>query len=256
MKTLINSKFYAAIVLSILVFAGCGRKQEQNIIPESNLPASEQEQIRQSLQDTEYMKDAARRAFAEKHGADGIPFMIERIMEIYNLGSDFNHPTEYSIATNLIVSLGEIGDNSAFPALRLWLTDNKYRVFRPYAAHALGLLGKYEAIEPLKEIWEAETGYLKNGDDKGPWPFAGYSPSGGYVHVVMGEIGTALFKLGEKNIVGELIEIARISEDRWWGGTMKILKALREITGESGLAKTSSVQYWENWWRQNKHQYE
>jgi hypothetical protein len=256
MRTFTESRFLALIFFAILFLSGCGKKQEQNIIPESTLPDSKQEEIRQLLKDTDYMKGAARHKFAEKYGADGVPFMIERVVEIYKLGSDFNHPTEYAIAGNLILSLGEIGNVSALPALKLWLTDKKYRVFRGDAAYSLGTCGSPEAIEPLREIWEEEKGYLKDGDDEGPWPFSGYHPSGGYVHGVMGAIGTSLFKLGEKKIVGELIEIARMSEGRWSGGTMKILRTLREITGQSGLATTSQVEYWEKWWANNKHLYQ
>ncbi|MBN1446269.1 MAG: HEAT repeat domain-containing protein [Candidatus Omnitrophica bacterium] len=256
MGIFVKDRLFAAVILSILIFGGCGRNKEQNIIPESELPASEQEQIRQVLRDNNYMKDSARDTFAEKYGAEGIPFMIERILEIYDLGSDFNYPAEYSIASNLILSLGEIGDNRVFPALKLWLTDKKYRVFRQCAAYSLGELGNPEASGPLRKIWEEEKGYLEKGDDEGPWPFGGYHPSGGYVHGVMGAAGTALFKLGEKSIVGNLIEIARISEDRWSSGTMKILRTLRELTGQSGLAATSRVQYWENWWNKNKQYYQ
>jgi hypothetical protein len=255
MKILLYNRLFVVTLLSFSLIAGCGKKQEQNIIPESSLPDSQKEEIRLALRDTDYMKESARQTFADQYGAEGVPFMIERIMEIYNLGSDFNHPTEYSIAGNLILSLGEIGDESALPALKLWLTDKKYRVFRPNAAHSLGSLGKPEAVAILREIWEEEKGYLKEGDDEGPWPFHGYHPSGGYVHGVMGEIGTALFRLGERQVVGELIEIARMSEGEWSAGTMEILRALRNITGVTGLAATSQVSYWENWWSKNKHLY-
>jgi len=255
MKRLRYGKFLTLTFFSLLLFAGCGRKEKKNLIPESNLPAEEQEEIRDFISNNEHMKNAARYKFAEKTGSEGIPFMIERIMEIYNMGSDWNYPEEYAIASNLILSLGEMDDASVLPALKLWLTDKKYRVFRPDAVHALGALGNPGAMEPLRNVWDEEKGYLDNGDDQGPWPFSGQHPSGGYVHGVMSEIGIALFKLGDKKAIGDLIEIARLSEDRWSSGTTKILQALRKITGESGLAKTSRVEFWEEWWKRNKENY-
>jgi HEAT repeat protein len=241
--------------VSAFLLSGCGKKQEEDIIPESDLSSGEKEEIRTLLKDTNYMMETSRSVFAQKYGSEGMPFMIERVMEIYAMGPDTAHPKEYSIASNLIMSLGDIGDKKALPALKLWLEDKKYRVFRRDSAHALGNLGNKDAAGLLKKIWDEEKSYLEQGDDEGPWPFAGYHPSGGYVHGIMGEIGKALFKLGEKSIIKELIEIAKISENRWTAGTMKIFGALRDITGETGLMATSSVQYWEKWWEENKGSY-
>lgn len=227
-----NEGFSIGIIVFLLILTGCGKGQKPNIIPESNLPAGEQEKIRNVLHDMNYMQKADRLLFARKYGKEGVPFMIERVMEIYKMGSDWKHQREYIIAENLILSLGEIGDTRALPALKLWLTDKKYRVFRNEAAYALGELESVEAIESLWEIWEEEKGYLENGDDEGPWPFAGYHPSGCYVHAVLSEVGKALFKLGEKRVVKELIEVANMSRKRWSSGYTRILWTLTEITGK------------------------
>ena len=103
---------------------------------------------------------------------------------------------------------------------------------------------------------QEEKGYLEEGDDEGPWPFAGYHPSGCYVHGVLGEVGKALFKLGEKKIVGELIEAAEMSYERWSSGYTRILGALTEITGEPLSESTCEIQYWQKWWEENKSKYQ
>ena len=239
-------------ILFLLITGGCGKRQ--NIVPKSNLPAAEQEEIRSLLQDVDYMDKAARLLFAKKYEKKGVPFMIERIMEIYKLGSDWKHQRLYAQAENLIYSLGEIKDSRALPALKLWLIDEKYRVFRDEAAYAVGELGNPEAIEFLWNVWEEEKGYLEKGDDKGPWPFAGYHPAGGYVHAMLRDIAQALFKLGEKKVAGELVKVAKISSGRWSSGYMRIDDALTEISGGSGLFH--SIDYWEKWWQRNKSKYQ
>ncbi len=206
---------WAVFVALVVFMVGCGQRQE-DIIPESNLPTEKQQEIRKVLQEVNYKE--ARYKLKREYGEDAVPFMIERVIQIYKKGSDWKYPELYSVASNLILSLGEIGDRRATAALKLWLTDRKYRVFRAEAAYALGELGDSAMIEPLLKIWQEEKGYLENGDDEGPWPFAGYHPSGCYVHHVLGEIGQSLFKLDEKSIVGELIEVAKISYNRWSSG--------------------------------------
>ena len=245
------------IVLFLLIVGGCGKSQrEKDTIPESSLAPEKQEKIRRVLRDVSYMAKAARKLFAKEYGKDGVPFMIERILEIYETGPDWKHPQLYSIAGNLIFSLGEIGDERALPALKLWLTDKKYRVFRTETAYALGELGNSEAIQPLWEVWKEEKGYLEKDDDEGPWPFAGYHPSSGYVHGVLAEVGKALFKLGEKSIVGELIEAAEMSRERWTGGYWRLLEALTEISGEPLSQSTDEIGYWQKWWQENKPKYQ
>jgi hypothetical protein len=245
------------IVLFLLIVDGCGKGSKENdIVPRSSLPPEKQEKIRSALRDVNYMAKAARSLFANEYGKEGVPFMIERIMEIYETGPDWEHPELYSIAGNLIFSLGEIGDARALPALKLWLIDENYRVFRSEAAYALGELGNAQATLPLWKVWEEERGYLEKGDDEGPWPFAGYHPSGCYVHGVLAEVSKALFKLGEKKIVGELIEVAEMSRGRWTGGYWRLLAALRAISGEPLSESTDEIEYWQKWWQENKSEYQ
>jgi len=251
-----NKLFFTGIILSLLIISSCGKRGGKTVIPPSNLPVEEQEKIRSVLRDTSYMEKADRILFAKQYGKEGVPFMIERIMEIYKMGSDWKYPRLYLIADNLILSLGDIGDNRALPALKLWLTDTKYRVFRGIAAYALGKLRNPEAIEPLWKVWEEEKEYLKKGDDEGPWPFAGHHPSGCYVHGVLEKVGQALFELNEKKIVGELIEVAKLSYGQWSSGYMKILWTLTKVTGQPLSESTSQIQYWERWWEENKIRYQ
>ncbi len=58
------------IIAFLLIMAGCGKGQKPNIIPESNLPSEEQEKIRDTLHDMNYMEKADRLLFAKKYGKE------------------------------------------------------------------------------------------------------------------------------------------------------------------------------------------
>ena len=245
---------FMSVVSLFFLASGCGVVAGKGVIPKSDLPAAKQEELRQALRKIDYSQA---RHFAQRYGKDAIPFMIERVMEIYKMGSDYNRAEEYSAATNLILSLGDKRDSAALPAFTLWVTGKKYRVFRPTAATALGALGDKEAIATLWKVWKEEKGYLMKGDDKGPWPFAGYRPSGGYVHAVLCATAEALYKLGERRVMGELVKVAELSEGRWRSGFSKTTKTLCDITGQSFFSESaSSVDYWRRWWNANKGAYQ
>ena len=111
----------AALIAILLAFALTGCAGGNKIVPRSKLTPQKQKEIREFIRNADYR--AARDSTREVYGSDAVPFMIERVIEIYNLGPDFKYPQEYSIANNLILSLGDIGDTSAMPALELWLTE-------------------------------------------------------------------------------------------------------------------------------------
>ena len=243
-------KLCIIMTLFIFLLPGCA-KMEMNIIPKSELSKNKQQEILEYLQKINYKQ--ARKEIKTKYGRKAIPFMIERIMDIYSLGSDFKYPEEYSAASNMILSLGEIRDKSVIPALTLWLTNKKFRVFRGSASYAVGKLGDSSMIDSLKKTWDEEIGYLKKGDDQGPWPFAGYRPSRGYVQSMLSEIGCALYELGDKRIVGELIKAARMSQGGSKSGYSRISSALSKISGERGMFYT--IEDWEQWWKNNSRKY-
>jgi len=243
----------AALVVGSIYAAGCSAERDtRNLIPESRLPEARKAEIKEALRDDGYMRKAARYKFAERFGSDGVPFMIERVMEIYELGSDWKNPHLYSVATNLIISLGEIGDERAVPALTAWLAEPEYRVFRISAAYALGEMGDKSQTAELWKIWEEEFSYLEKGDDEGPWPFIGYHPSGCYVHRVLAETGEALYKLGEERVVADMIEAARLSRGRWTSGYNQILWTLAKMTGEGISEETYELEFWQAWWNNRK----
>ena len=242
----------------VLSASGCSlsERRERDIVPRSLLPPEKQQEIRGLLADTDYMRKAARYRFAEKYGGEAVPFMIEKVLETYELGSDWKNPELYAIASNLILSLGEIGDDRVYLALETWLVDKKYRVFRASAAYALGELGDKDAVDDLWRIWREERSYLDKGDNEGPWPFMGYHPSGCYVHSVLSEVGEALYKLGEEHVIGELIEVARLSDGMGWrSGYKNMIWTLRKIMGMDLSEESYNIQYWIDWWENNKSRY-
>lgn len=234
--------FFAVLV--VLFQTSCTKKQ-MNIIPRSELAQSKQQEIRKYLKKINY--NQARKEVKTKYGKKAVPFMIERIMDIYSLGPDYKYPEEYSVASNLILSLGEMKDKSVIPAFTLWLSDKKYRVFRGNVSHAIGELGDSCMIEILREAWDEEMGYLEKGDDQGPWPFSGYRPTRGYVQSMLSYIGIVLYQLGDKNIVGELMKAARMPQGGAKSGYSKISSALTEISGERGMFY--AIEDWEQWWK-------
>ncbi|MBN1872417.1 MAG: HEAT repeat domain-containing protein [Candidatus Omnitrophica bacterium] len=260
-RELISKDFWFIVLLvcAIQAFAvsGCSsRGGERDVVPKSLLPSDKQDEMRQILADTDYMRKAARYRFGEKYGEEAVPFMIEKVFETYELGSDWKHPALYSIACNLILSLGEMGDERVFAALQMWLVDKKYRVFRSSAAYALGELGDEDAIDDLWRIWREEKSYLYKGDDEGPWPFFGYHPSGCYVHRVLSEVGEALYKLGEARVVGEIIEVAELSREKGWSsGYKNMIWTLRKIGGMDLSESSYDIQYWIDWWGKNRSKY-
>ena len=81
---------FICVTSFFLLASGCGMGGA-GVIPKSDLPAAKQEQLRETLRKTGYSQA---RHFAQRHGKKAIPFMIERVMEIYKMGSDYNRAAE------------------------------------------------------------------------------------------------------------------------------------------------------------------
>ena len=73
---------FVGVVFILLLVTGCGVTGEENVIPKSDLPAAKQEQIRQTLHKIDYSQA---RDFAQRYGKDSIPFIIERVMKVYDI---------------------------------------------------------------------------------------------------------------------------------------------------------------------------
>lgn len=252
MRIIVGVLILAALAAGFLIFSDSGRETSlDDIVPNNALPEERRAEIRRELLD---IQNSARDV-VRKFGKDATPLIIERVEETYRKGSDWEYQDLYAQAENLIISLGEMGDERAEKALEMWVSEEKYRVFRDEAARALGKLGDKSAIDSLWKAWEEEKGYLLEGDDQGPWPFSGYHPSGGYVHSMLEDIAKSLHQLGENEVIAELIEVGKLSEGRWEAGYTSIVNALSDISGQDMRPEMLEMDYWEDWWAKNKSRY-
>jgi len=255
MRVVVGILIIGVVVAGIVVLYDVGKKaSSDSIIPKQALSEAKRAEIRSALQDLSDAEKSAR-GVVRRFGKDATPVIIERVQEIYEKGSDWEYQRLYAQAEDLIVSLGEAGDARAKDALELWVADKDYRVFRDEAAQALGKLGDRSSRQALWQAWNEEKGYLLEGDDEGPWPFAGEPPAGGYVHSMLADIGKALHELGDDEVIGELIEVGSLSEGRWEAGKMKIIDALSDISGKALEPEMLGMKYWEKWWQDNQASY-
>ena len=116
------------------------------------------------------------------------------------------------------------------------------------------MLGDTALTAVLVSVWNEEAGYLKRGDHQGEWPFSGYRPAMYYVHSVLNRTGVALYRLGQRRIIGQLVGVAEFSEKNGWNtGYRRISEALSEITGTGDMQSDS--EYWLRWWEENNDKY-
>lgn len=178
--------FFLAIF--IIAVVGCDVAVERSLIPKRELSSQQENVIRQAIAKND-------RAKLRQIGKPAVPLILERIFEIYN-SKPWRQDPIWADAANLVILLGDIGDERAVPALTHMLVDIKYRVFRGDAAYSLGNIGDKRSIEPLWTAFKQEKSYLEKGDRKGP--DYGWGVAGNYTEQMLGHIGMALEKLGEK----------------------------------------------------------
>ena len=178
---------FIIIIAFMLITAGCEAPLQSDLIPKQELSSEKEKVIKEAIA-------ANDRAKLLRIGKPATPMIIERIFEIYN-SKPWRQDPIWADACNLVILLGQIKDNRAVPALNYMLVEEKYRVFRGYAAHSLGNIGDRRAIEPLWKVFREENGYLKAGDRKGP--DYGWGVAGNYTCLMLEHIGIALEKFGE-----------------------------------------------------------
>lgn len=176
------------LAIFVITVAGCDVALKSNLIPKQELSPQQEDTIKQAIAKND-------RAKLRQIGKPAVPMILERIFEIYDSKPSRQDPV-WADACNLIILLGDIKDKRAVPALNHILVDVKYRTFRGNAAHALGGIRDKRSIEPLWTAFKQEKSYLEKGDRKGP--DYGWGLAGNYTEQMLGSIGMALEKLGEK----------------------------------------------------------
>lgn len=176
------------LVIFVIAIIGCDVAIESSLIPGQELSPQQEKIIKQAIARND-------RAKLRQIGKPAVPMILERIFEIYN-SKPWRQDPIWADACNLILLLGDIRDERAVPALNHILVEVKYRTFRGSAAHALGKIHDKRSIEPLWTAFKQEKGYLEKGDRKGP--DYGWGVANNYTEQMLGHIGMALEKLGEK----------------------------------------------------------
>ncbi len=171
----------------ILIVSGCDMATEQMVVPSQDLTLQQEKIIANAL--TRNDRDALRRI-----GSPAVPMILERIFEIYR-SKPWRQDPVWADASNLVLLLGDIKDKRAVPALNMMVTNVKYRIFRGYAARALGSIRDARSIGPLWQAFREEKGYLEQGDRKGP--DYGWGLAGNYTEMTLEHLGMALEKFGE-----------------------------------------------------------
>lgn len=241
---------------AVLVIAGCTKK-EKYPIPEKNLTPEQEEKISRILSNKS--KAPQRNKELLGMGELAVPVILEEILELnekITAKMEYSHDERVVMSCdegNLILALGAIRSKKAVPALiHMLKEERKFRSETSCIANALGKIGDRRAIEPLKEALEKELGYLKSSDYEGP--DYGWGLAADFTCQCIGAIGEALCHLGERQVVGKLIDAVVTAPGKF---PRAISRALTSITGakEQIRAQKGAVDmrsFWSGWWEKNK----
>lgn len=249
-------KVIAVFCFAILFAPGCV-KRETYPMPEKNLTPEQEEKISRMLNNKSRVPQLNKELL--DMGELAVPVILQKIYELNKKlcnKTGYGHNERVTMSCdegNLIIALGAIKSKKAVPALIYMLKEErKFRNETSCIANALSKIGDRRAIKPLKDVFERELGYLKSGDYEGP--DYGWGLAADFTCQCIGAIGKALCNLGDRQIIGKLIDAVVTAPGKFPHAISMVLTGItgtkKQIAAQKGAVDMRS--FWSDWWKKNK----